>query len=194
MATPATPNVPATPFLLSKTSQQGILEFHKQAITLQGESWNIRGVLEQADKEYMRETDQTLEHSRAKLANTYGDSTRYQNIVVPLVKPIVEAAVTYQTSVFLTGNPIFGVVSDPAFIDEALQFQTILENQASRGGWVSELINHFRNGFKYNLAAMEVDWHREKVPSLITDVGFSAKQAKPTETVWEGNTLKNLDL
>ena len=86
------------------------------------------------------------------------------------------------------------MVADPAYIDEALQFQTILENQAFRGGWVSELINHFRNGFKYNLAALEVDWRREKVPTLSTDVTFSTRMAKPTETVWEGNTLRNLDL
>ena len=187
-------NVPATPFLLSKSSQEGLLEFHKQAVQLQGSTWNIRSVLEQADKEYMREVDATQEGMKARIANTYGDVTKFQNITVPVVKPLVEAAVTYQTSVFLTGQPIFGVVADPAYIDEALQFQTILENQAFRGGWVSELINHFRNGFKYNLAALEVDWRREKVPTLSTDVTFSTRMAKPTETVWEGNTLRNLDL
>ena len=187
-------NVPSTPFTLSPKSQQGLLEFHKQAIQLQGQSWNIRSILEEADKAYMRENDKTVENTRAKLANSYGDSTKLQNIEVPLVKPLIEAAVTYQTSVFLTGQPIFGVVSDPAFIDEALQFQTVLENQAFRGGWVAELISHFRNGFKYNIAALEVDWAREKVPSLETDLGFSVKQAKPTEQIWEGNCIRNLDL
>lgn len=187
-------NVPSTPFLLSKVSQQGLLKFHEQAVQLQGNSWNIRGILEEADKAYMREQDKTVENSRAKLANAYGDSTRFQNIEVPVVKPLVEAAVTYQTSVFLTGQPILGVVSDPAYIDEALQFQTILENQAFRGGWVSELISHFRNGFKYNIAGLEVDWKREKVPSLETDIGFSTRQAKPTEQIWEGNCIRNLDM
>ena len=187
-------NTPATPFLISRSAQEGILEFHKQAIQLQGDSWNIRGVLEEADKLYMREMDKTQENSRAKAANTYGDSSRFQNLEVPVVKPLVESAVTYQTSVFLTGNPIFGVVSAPEFIDEALQFQTVIENQASRGGWTAELISHIRNGFKYNLAALEVDWAREKVPTLETDVGFSTKQAKPTEAIWEGNTILNLDL
>jgi hypothetical protein len=66
------------------------------------------------DLSYMRENDLTKANQRAKLANAYGDADKYQNIVMPVVMPAVESAVVYQSSVFLTGNPIFDVVSDPS--------------------------------------------------------------------------------
>lgn len=187
-------NVPNTPFTLSRVSQEGLLELEKQCVTNQNTQWNIRGRLEEQDKLYSRETDNTLEQQRAKTANIYGDSSRYQNLTVPVVKPLVESAVTYQTSVFLTGSPLFGVVSSPEFIDEALQLETIIDNQAQKGAWVSELMNHFRNGFKYNLAGLEVSWDKETVPALITDLSYSTTQAKPSEEIWQGNKIKNIDL
>jgi hypothetical protein len=55
-------------------------------------------------------------------------------------------------------------------------------------------MQHFRNGFKYNLAALELSWDCEVTAALETDVSFSPKQGKPKEIVWEGNKLKNLDM
>jgi hypothetical protein len=107
--------------------------------------------------------------------------------------PMVEAAVTYQTSVFLTGHPIFGVVSNPANMDAALQMETVIEEQSVRGGWVRELMMFFRDGFKYNLSALEVNWDRTVTAALETDLTFSTTQARPKEVIWEGNCLRRRD-
>jgi hypothetical protein len=107
--------------------------------------------------------------------------------------PMVEAAVTYQSSVFLTGHPIFGVVSNPQNMDAALQMETIIEEQSVRGGWVRELMLFFRDGFKYNLAALEVNWERYVTAALETDLTFSTTQARPKEVIYEGNCLKRKD-
>jgi hypothetical protein len=187
-------SVSNTPFTIPPKAQDGILQFHRQCYSLLNQQWNIREQFRQIDLAYMREQDWTEEHQRAKLANKYGDSSRFQNIRIPVVKPLVEAAVTYQTSVFLTGNPIFSVVASPEFQDEAMQMSSLIEDQSIRGGWVSELMGFFRDGFKYNLAALEVDWKREITASLETDIGYSSTQAKPKEIIWEGNKLKKLDL
>lgn len=183
-----------TPFTLPQKAQEGILAFHRQCYSLLNQQWNIREQLRQVDLAYMREKDWTDDHQSSKLANKYGDSTRFQNMTVPVVKPLVEAAVTYQASVFLTGNPIFAAVASPEWEDQALALNTVLDEQSVRGGWVAELMNHFRNGFKYNLAALEVDWSREVTATLETDLQVSATQAKPKEIIWEGNKLKNLDM
>ena len=145
------------------------------------------------DKLYMRELDRTMQDAKAKLANATGDPTKYQNIIVPLVLSSVEAAVTYQTSVFLTGVPLFGVSSTAANADAALQMESIIDEQSIRGGWARELQLLFRDGFKYNFGAVEVDWTRKKIFSPETALEFSPNQAKPVETYWEGNTLKRLD-
>jgi hypothetical protein len=149
--------------------------------------------MQQMDLAYMREQDLTKENAQAKRANTYGDKTKFQNITVPVVLPQVEAAVTYQASVFLTGTPIFGVVSNPQFIDEAVQMETVIDEQAIRGGWVREFMLFFRDGFKYNISALEVKWDTQVTAALDTDLSFSADQARPREIIWSGNKVSRLD-
>lgn len=184
---------PAKSILLSPTSQEGIIAFHRQAYGQLNQQWNIREQLRQIDLKYIREQDNTSEHSRAKLANRYGDSTKFQNVTVPVVMPQVTAAVTYQASVFLTGVPIFGVVSDPANEQEALQLETVIDNASIRGGWVRQFILALTDAFKYNLGAIEVSWEREVAVALETDMNFSTVQAKPKEVIWEGSKIKRLD-
>jgi hypothetical protein len=186
----ATPN---TPILLPRKTQEALIQYHHQCYMLQTSNWNIRDQMRQIDLAYIRENDFTQENLRAKAANKYGDPTRFQNITVPVVMPMVEAAVTYQSSVFLTGHPIFGVVSNPQTMDAAMQMETVIEEQSVRGGWVRELMMFFRDGFKYNLAALEVNWDRVVTAALETDLAFSTTQARPKEVIWEGNCLKRKD-
>ena len=178
---------------LSPKAQEGIIHFYRSCASITASVWNMREQMLAVDKLYMREMDRTMEDAKAKMANAAGDPTKFQNIVVPVVMPSVEAAVTYQTSVFLTGVPLFGVSSTAEHADAALQMESIIDDQSIRGGWARELQLLFRDGFKYNFAAAEVDWTRKKIFSPETDFNFSPDQAKPVETYWEGNTLKRLD-
>lgn len=182
-----------TPILIGKTSQQRVIDFHNQCYSMLNQSWNFREQFRQIDLAYIREQDNTRENRRAQIANTYGDSTKYQNITVPVVLPQVEAAVTYQASVFLTGSPIFGVVSGPDLIDQAMQMETVIDYQATMGGWSRQLMLFFRDGFKYNLSAVEIEWCRKVTSAFETDINFHPKQAKPKEVIWEGNNIKRLD-
>lgn len=182
-----------TPTIVPKKAQEGIVEYAKTAYSSLNSQWDLRSKMRSMDLAYMREQDRSQEHARAKTANTYGDKTKFQNITVPVVLPQVEAAVTYQSSVFLTGHPIFAVVANPQYIDEALQMETIIEEQSIRGGWVAEFIKFFRDGFKYNLSALEVEWCSEVTAALDTDTSFSPKLGKPKEIIWEGNKIKRLD-
>jgi hypothetical protein len=185
---------PSTPMILPRRSQEALLEYSHSCYRVLASNWNIRERMRDIDLLYMRETDQTAEHQRAKVNNRLGDSTRYQNIVVPIVMPAVEAAVTYQASVFLTGTPIFGVVSNPSNMDAAMQMETVIDDQSTRGGWTREFLKFFRNGFKYNLCALEVNWARRVTAAFETDLSFSLTQARPKEVIWEGNTIRNMDM
>lgn len=183
-----------TPFLIGKKSQESVVAYVSNCKTLTHRQWNLRQQMRQIDLAYAREQDWTQENVRARAANTYGDLTKLQNVQVPIVMPVVEAAVTYQSSVFLTGVPLFGVVSDSTNEDAAIQMQTLIANQATRGGWVRELMMFFRDGFKYNISAIEVCWDRETSAVLETDISFGdGKQGKPKEVLWEGNYLRRID-
>lgn len=187
--------VASTVVPLTKKSQAAFIQYYRSVQNLQNVTrQDIRTRLERADKEYQRETDRTEEQRLAKKANREGDSSRFQNMTVPVVMPQVEAAVTHQTAVYLTGSPIFGVVASPAFMDEALQLESILEDNSIRGGWARELMMFFRDGFKYNLSAIEVTWAEEVTYTVETDLTKDLKRGIPKEVIWSGNKIKRLDI
>ena len=143
------------------------------------------------DLAYARENDLTSEHAQAKLLNRLGDSTKFQNVVLPVIMPQVEAAVSYQASVFLTGSPLFGVVADPQYESEALMLQSIIADDAIRGGWGRELLLFFQDGFKYNISALECTWETQTTPQFITDPSIPEAQVK--NVIWSGNRVRRLD-
>lgn len=183
-----------TPLLVSKKSEDAFIQYYRACAEQMNIDSVLRPKLAQLDRLYAREVDNTVEQRRAKNANSLGDPNKFQNITVPLVLSQVESAVTYQTSVFLTGSPIFGVVSNAANMDAAMQMETVIENQSIRGGWIRELNLALRDGFKYNLFAVEVDWDKQVTASLETDTTYSKTEGRPKEVIWEGNCLKRRDL
>jgi len=185
---------PSTPMVISPESQSAIIRYLTECYALQGATWQLRTKLLEADRAYQREMDRSKEQQMARAANKGGDITKLQNFTVPVVMPQVETATTYQSSVFLTGIPLFGVLADAQYMDQAMQLETIIDESATKGGWAAELIMNFRDGFKYNIAAMEVSWTRKVEASFETDINFSATQAKPKEVIWEGNKLKRMDM
>ena len=155
------------------------------------QQWNVREQMRQIDLAYTREQDQSAEHRKAQLYNRYGDRTKFQNVTVPIVMPQVEAAVQYQAAVFLQGNPLFGWVATPDMEDAAKQYQAIVEENSTRGGWIQQLLMFLRDGFKYNLGIVEVNWAQEVTWAVETDIAFMAgKEGKPKQVVWSGNRVR----
>ena len=183
-----------TPALLSAKSQEALVHYLHACYSQYAQSWSIRETMLKVDRAYAREADLTTENQRARVANALGDKTRFQNITIPIVLPQVESAVTYQASVFLTGIPLFGVTAGPQYIEEALMMDSAIDDQSVRGGWAREFTLFFRDGFKYNLSAVEVTWTREVTAAIETDISFSASQGKSKEVIWEGNKVKRLDM
>jgi hypothetical protein len=187
-----TPNTAIAPTI---KAQDGLIQYLRSIRTFQNlnVNTNFRYYFENIDRAYMREQDYTKENLRAKFANRYGDATKFQNVTVPVVMPQVEAAVTYQASVFLTGQPLFGVVSNPANMDAARAMEAVIDEQAIRGGWVNEFMLAFRDAFKYNFFALEVEWDRVATATLDTDLRQDTKNGTVKQTIWEGNVIRRRD-
>lgn len=179
---------------ISKESQQSLVAYLWNIRTRYTYFYSIRQVLEQADKEYYRENNRTEEHVRARLANNLGDAHRFQDITVPLVYDQVESWKSFMAEVFCSQTPIFPVVAPPKYADAALQMNALLDKQARRGRWKSELIKFFRDCAKYSLGACEVSWTKVNTALVETDLQFSAKEGRPRNIIWEGNSIKRLDL
>ncbi len=155
--------------------------------------YSMRTELENIDRIYMRERDWTSDNIWSKIANKRGDSSKIQNVTVPVVMPQVNSALTYLANVFLTGYPIFPIVSDPENENAALQLETIVQENATTAGWAQQLMMFFRDGLKYNLHAIECDWKQQTNWTVVTDL-TRANSAGPKKILWEGNKLKRMDL
>lgn len=180
-------------YQLSKETEQQILTYASSAQTLLSSQYSLRSTLEGIDRTYMREKNYTTEQIRARLANARGDATKMQDPTVPVVMPQVEAALGYAVNVFLMGYPIFGVSSSPALAEAALMMETINAENSKTAGWIRQLIMFFRDGFKYNLHALECEWDQRTVPSFETSL-TSPNSAKPKSVVWNGNCIRRMDL
>lgn len=187
----------ATPLVIKKNSQDAIIAFLRSCYDSYNNIWNIRSNMEIIDRAYMREKDYTKENQRAKLANRYGNPDKFQNVAVPVVMPQVESFVTYQSSVFLTGQPMFGWVAAPGQEDAALMYQAIIEENQTRGGWVQQFMMFFRDCAKYNQGILEVTWDRKVTAAIETaPLGSTTTTSNgvPKEVIWEGNCIRRWDM
>jgi hypothetical protein len=79
-------------------------------------------------------------------------------IVVPVVVSQVDTYVGYLADIFLSGYPIFPVVSTPENYQEAEAFQSIVEDHAMRGRYARHFLINFYDAMKYNFTASEIEW------------------------------------
>lgn len=184
---------PATVYQPNKQQAESLVKFCKVAASQMQTDWQFRTMMLETDFAYMREKNYGTEHRRAKAANSYGDKSRIQDVIAPIVMPQVEAGVSYLHNVFLSGYPIFGVVAGKNEIDEALMMDTLMAEHGVRGGWVREFNMFFRDGLKYNFAPLEVGWKDETVYTAETDLSKGVNGTRPKEVIWSGNSIRRLD-
>lgn len=185
---------PNQAFKVNNDQQQAIVKYANNCVDSLNTVWNLREQFLLKDLYYYRELDRSVEQQRAMVANRAGDPFKIQNLQVPVILPQVESALAYLSGVFLTGYPIFGVVANPALQDQALMLETVIADNSLKFGWPRELIMFMRDGLKYNFGAVEVNWKRCRLPSIINDPVANLKQGTAaTDTFYEGNYLRRLD-
>lgn len=185
----------ATPLILKKTSQTGLVKYMELASLSLLAGTQLRTQLRFADLSYMRENDWTIAQWRARVANRLGDKEKIQNVVMPIIMPQVESSVQNLSKIFCSNFPIFEFGSTPDKADIALQYNTIMQDNQIRGGWVRELVMFFRDGLKYNLHALEASWCQEKIWTVDTDTSYTGGvEGKAKELLWAGNKLKRMDM
>lgn len=185
--------VPSTQVLINEDQQRSIILYATKCQELLRNQFSLRAHLEEIDRYYMREDDYNIAEVRARMANKGGDKDKMQDITVPIVMPQVETAAAYMTNVFLTGYPIFGVVADPNTENEALQLETIVAENSITAGWKRQLLMFFRDGLKYNMHGLEVNWDTRNIWDIETDPRYP-NGAKPRKNLWQGNCLKRMDM
>lgn len=103
-------------------------------------------------------------------ANVACDVFATDNVVPPIVVSQVDSYVAYLSEVFLSGSPLFPVVSSPEKRDMAAKLEALIDTHAGIGGYARQLLMFLRDGAKYNFCALEADWDSISQFSVTDDI------------------------
>lgn len=99
-----------------------------------------------------------------------GNLLNQDKIIPPIVTAQVDSMVAYLADVFLSGSPLFPVVSNPADRNIGEHLEILLDEHANVGGYVRQLLLMLRDGVKYNVSAIDTNWTAVDQYSVIDDV------------------------
>lgn len=113
--------------------------------------------MDQIDKAYARYVGQNEPVDREKYSTEVCGQV-INTVVNPIVISQVNSIVAFWAETFLTGYPIFGVVSPPDQKEDAMALEGIIQDHMTLSQSVPELLKLFFDGAKYNVMAWRVGW------------------------------------
>lgn len=160
---------------ISKESQQSLLDFatqlmghHRSSIT------ELATKMDEIDIAYARYKASTqpgsdgVDRTSAQKACDIFDTG--DKVTPPIVVAQVDSFVAYMADVFLSGFPLFPVVSTPSTRAAAEQLETLIDDHALLGAYPRHLLMFLRDATKYNYSALEADWDIIERYSTINDL------------------------
>lgn len=172
-------------------SQDRLVQYMNATSTVRDDGWQNRTRFENIDRSYMRTKDRTGEQRKASLANKAGDTTKLQNMEVPLVYESVENSVGFLSNIFLLDYPMFKFGSNPEAEEVALMWNTLVGEDQVHYGWAGQFNMAFRNSDKYNFAPIECEWCEETLYKVANGNGDNG--ATLEQVIWAGNKITSRD-
>src|SRR3990167_9445756 len=164
---------------LSAQAQREVINFVQGVLTAHKSQAELMDKMDAIDIAYARykapegDTNDGVDRRNEVGCGNIFDS---DDVTPPLVVSQVDSYTAYLADVFLSGYPLFPVVSNPTNKKYAEQLETLLDDHANIGGYVRQLLLFLRNGIKYNFSAIEVDWDAIDQFSVIGDFTSEAGQ------------------
>lgn len=112
---------------------------------------------------------------------------------MPLVIAQVDSFVGYLSDVFLSGYPLFPVVSHPNDRKEAEMLESIIDTHSMLGQYARHFLMGFRDGIKYNFMPIEHDFGPIEGYGLVTDYLRPTEAAKMQQTTQKITKIKRID-
>lgn len=188
-----------TNFLLNKEIHEKLIRLVTGIMTEHSEfAGAYHNKMEWIDKQYARFTstnadeDTGIENGQGiDAATTPIGVVNMGSIVPPLVVSQVDTAVAYLAEVFLSGSPMFPVVSSPADIKDAEALEALMDDHATMDGTARQLLIHFKDCLKYNLGPLYVEWVEDSSYEVGASMGdLSGLSINPTTFAY--NSVRRL--
>ena len=185
-------------FIPSADSQAKLLEYVQRILTEHRKYEDYYSKMEAIDIAYARYVSNidpdtgVVRGEGIDAATTPVGVHNMSSTTPPVVVSQVDSMVGYLSEVFLSGSPLFPIVSTPANKAEAEQLEALIDDHATLGGYARQLLLFLRNGVKYNLSALEADWTAIEQYSTLDNYLDPGKQ-KLSKDNKSYTKLKNLD-
>ena len=157
---------------ISKESQNLVVAYAKKILTIHKSTSDLRDKMTLIDQAYARYKATGVDTE----VPCNGDIFTTDSVTPPIVVSQVDSLTAYQAEVFLSGYPIFPIVSTPDNRETAMQLETLLDDHALLGGYVRQLYLFLLDGNKYNFSAIEANWEIIQQYSVLSD--FTAEDGR----------------
>ena len=190
----------------SDWSQKKIIEFSENILTEHKRHSDYLDKMEVIDVAYARyqankdPNTGVVKGQGVDAATTPVGAMNLPSTVPPVVISQVDSMVAYLADVFLSGSPLFPMVSRPEDRLDAEGLESLIDDHSVLGGYARQLLMFFRDGVKYNFSAIETDWSsvdQYTLPSLLAENSKSLvksstsftklKRWDPYNTIWDHN-------
>lgn len=170
---------------ISKESQTSLLGFLTKVLEHhKASSKELNAKMDIIDRAYARykgtadtPTD-GVDNSRNTACDVFATDDK---VTPPIVVSQVDSFVAYLADVFLSGYPLFPVVSTPATRKDAEALETLMDDHAILGAYPRHLLLFIREAVKYNYAGLEVDWDTitrfTSVGSILSSTGKATERS-----------------
>ena len=200
----ATKPASATP--PNKEAQTAVLQYAENILTEHKRFNDYTAKMEAIDIAYARyqsskDANGVVQGQGIDAATTPVGVMNLPSTTPPVLVSQVDSMLAYLAEVFLSGSPLFPIVSSPINRVEAETLESLIDDHATLGGYARQLLMFLRDGVKYNFSALETDWSSIDQYTLAEDLMQFEKQklAKtstfytklkrwdPYNTVWDRN-------
>lgn len=117
----------------------------------------FRNKLRVIDRAYACYTSTKDQAAAQEIAGRIIDSSGL-HFTTPVVLSQVDSITAFLSELYLSGYPIFPIVAPPDTPEFGEALEAIIDNQAVRGRWPRQINKMFRDGAKYNICGIELEW------------------------------------
>jgi hypothetical protein len=182
----------------NQEAQKNILEYSTRILLEHKKVTDYHNKMEQIDIAYARYQANIDPHTGVVREQGIDAATTPVGVVnmpsttPPIVVSQVDSMVSYLADVFLSGSPLFPVVSNPKNASYAEQLEVMIDDHANIGGYARQLLLFLRDGVKYNLCAVECNWEAVHQYTVMDDL-LDSTSKKLDKTISKYTKLERLD-
>ncbi len=145
------------PIPVSQKTHDSLIDLLREIQRVHKRNERFRDKLRIIDRAYACYESQKDQSKKEEVAQKIIDASG-MHFTTPVVISQVDSIVAFLTELYLSGYPIFPVVAPPDQVEFGEALEAVIDNHSIRGRWPRQLNRMFRDGAKYNVCGLELEW------------------------------------